>query len=253
MNINYLPMTLKRFPLGYEPDMYVSHFLSPDKASYYQTIIGVMRWMVKLGRVDIAVEVSQLSSFLDIPSKGHMVLALHIMSYLIIKHNPCLVLDPSYSDINLSEVKSDEKFTEAKPHNAPKPLSKKIVLRLFVDSDHAGDKTNRRSCTGYMIFTNMSMIDCHTKKQATAEEAVFGAEFVATKKGIEALRGIRYKLRMMGVEISGPTYIYGYNMSVIHNTSKPESVLKKFRYHLISLRKGSCRNEGMLDDTCPYP
>ena len=32
---------------------------------------------------------------------------------------------------------------------------------------------------------------------------------------------------MMGVKIDGPTYVYGDNMSVIHNTSKPESVLKK--------------------------
>ena len=47
------------------------------------------------------------------------------------------------------------------------------------------------------------------------------------KHGIETLRGIRYKLRMMGVKVDGPTYIFGDNMSVIHNTSKPESVLKK--------------------------
>ncbi len=31
----------------------------------------------------------------------------------------------------------------------------------------------------------------------------------------------------MGVEISGPTYVYGDNMSVIHNTQRPESTLKK--------------------------
>ena len=30
----------------------------------------------------------------------------------------------------------------------------------------------------------------------------------------------------MGVKIDGPTYVYGDNMSVIHNTSKPESLLK---------------------------
>ena len=47
------------------------------------------------------------------------------------------------------------------------------------------------------------------------------------KTGVETLRGIRYKLRMMGVEIDGPTYIYGDNQFVINNTSKPESVLKK--------------------------
>ena len=47
------------------------------------------------------------------------------------------------------------------------------------------------------------------------------------KQGVEALRGIRFKLQMMGVNVDGPTYVYGDNMSVMHNTSKPESVLKK--------------------------
>ena len=47
------------------------------------------------------------------------------------------------------------------------------------------------------------------------------------KTGVEALRGIRYKLRMMGVPLTGPTYIYGDNMSVFYNTSRPESTLKK--------------------------
>ena len=32
---------------------------------------------------------------------------------------------------------------------------------------------------------------------------------------------------MMGISISGPSYIYGDKMSVVHNTSGPESVLKK--------------------------
>ena len=31
----------------------------------------------------------------------------------------------------------------------------------------------------------------------------------------------------MGVSVSGPSYIYGDNMSVIHNTQRPESTLKK--------------------------
>ena len=31
----------------------------------------------------------------------------------------------------------------------------------------------------------------------------------------------------MGVDIDGPSYCYGDNMSVINNTSKPESTLKK--------------------------
>ena len=88
-----------------------------------------------------------------------MVSALHIMSSVIITHNYCLVLDPSYADINLSEFKSDDNWTafygdskEAKTHNAPKPLCKEIELIIFFDSNYSGDKTNCRSRTGYMIL-----------------------------------------------------------------------------------------------------
>ena len=73
----------------------------------------------------------------------------------------------------------------------------------------------------------MAMINWFSKKQTTVETAVFGSEFVALKTAVETLRGVRYKLRMMGVPINGPTYIYGDNQSVINNTSKPKSVLKK--------------------------
>ena len=64
-------------------------------------------------------------------------------------------------------------------------------------------------------------------KQPKIETSVFGAEFVAMKNGIERIRGLRYKLRMMGVPLAGPTYVFGDNMSVIHNTKRPESALKK--------------------------
>ena len=48
-------------------------------------------------------------------------------------------------------------------------------------------------------------MQCATKKQAAVETSVFSAEFVAMKVGIETLRGIRHKPRMMGVPIEGPT------------------------------------------------
>ncbi len=98
---------------------------------------------------------------------------------------------------------------------------------MFVDSDHAGDKLTRRSRTGFLIYINSALIDWLSKKQSTIETSVFGAEFVAMKTGLDRLRGLRYKLRMMGVDIDGPNYIYGDNMSVIHNTQQPDSVLKK--------------------------
>ena len=41
----------------------------------------------------------------------------------------------------------------------------------------------------------------------------------------------------MGIPFDEPTYLYGDNMSVLHNVQKPESVLKKksnsIAYHLV--------------------
>ena len=106
-----------------------------------------------------------------------------------------------------------------------------------MDSDHAGEKKTRRSRTVSLIFVNNALVTWQSKQQPTIESSVFGAEFVAMKHGVETLRGLRYKLRMMGVPIDGPSYIYGDNMSVITNTSKPESTLKKKNnsicFHLI--------------------
>jgi hypothetical protein len=123
------------------------------------------------------------------------------------------------------EIYGDVK--ELKPPNAPKPRGRGVVIRVFVDSDHAGEALTRRSRTGYLIYINMSPILWHSKKQGTVETSVFGAEFVAMKAATEAARGLRYKLRMMGIEVDEPNYIYGDNMSVIHNTQRPESTLKK--------------------------
>ena len=75
---------------------------------------------------------------------------------------------------------------------------------MFVDSDHAGDNLTRRSRTGFLIDLSMSPIVWHSKKQSTIETSVFSSEFVALKNSIELLKGLCHKLRIIGVELSGP-------------------------------------------------
>ena len=78
-----------------------------------------------------------------------------------------------------------------------------------------------------MIFVNSALVIAHSKKQARIETSVFEAEFCALTQGMDRMRGLRYKLRMMGIPLEGPSYTYGDNMSVIHNTQRPDSTLKK--------------------------
>jgi hypothetical protein len=116
---------------------------------------------------------------------------------------------------------------EAIPPNMPPPLGKDLDLHMIVDSDHAGEKWTQRSRTGFIIFCNLTPIIWLSKQQATIETSVFGAEFVSMKHGIKTLRGLRYKIRMMGIPLSGPTYIYGNNKSQVTNSLIPELTLKK--------------------------
>ena len=55
----------------------------------------------------------------------------------------------------------------------------------------------------------------------------YGSEFTAMKTGVEISEGLRYKIRMMGILLAGPTRIKADNRSVIMNSTVPESVLKK--------------------------
>ena len=188
------------FERDYRPEVDETPVLDHELANYYQSQIGILRWMVELGRVDLITEVSLLASQVAMTREGHLEEVFHIYSYLNCKHNSRKVFDPTYPEIDMSNFKECDwksfygDCKEAIPSNAPLPRGKEIDLRLFVDSDHAGDLRTRHSRTGFFIFMNMSPIVWYSKKQSTIETSVFGAEFVAMKSGMEVLRGLRYML-----------------------------------------------------------
>ena len=55
------------FTQGYRPELDVTPELSPDQASYFGSQIGILRWCVEIGRLDIITEVSFGS---DVPYVG---------------------------------------------------------------------------------------------------------------------------------------------------------------------------------------
>jgi hypothetical protein len=171
--------------------------------------------------------VSMFSTHPCLLREGHLEAVFHVFAYLGLHHNARVVFDPVYPSVDIGTfIKNDWKsmYGDAKeiiPSDAPVSRGKEVDLRLFVDSDHAGEQFTRRSRTGFVVYLNMTPIVWFSKRQPTVESSVFGAEFVAMKNGIETYRGLRNKLRMMGVALSGSTNVYGDNMSVVHNTQQP--------------------------------
>jgi hypothetical protein len=170
---------------------------------------------VDLVRIDIITEVSMLSTYICLPREGHLEAVSHVFAYLSLHQNARVVFDPTYPAVDMGTfINTDWKYMygdvkEMITSYAPVPRGKEVGLRFFVDSDHAGEKIARCSRTGFVIYLNMAPIVWFSKRQSTVESSVFGAEFVTMKNGIETCRGLRYKLRMMGVALSGPKLVYG--------------------------------------------
>ena len=63
---------------------------------------------------------------------------------------------------------------------------------------------------------------------------------------MQALRGLHYKLCLMGVSVTGPGFIYGDNKSQLTNSSIPELILKKkthpICYHTIQELVAMCES-----------
>ena len=120
-----------------------------------------------------------------------------------------------------------EELKEALPPNMLKPLVHGFNICCFVDADHAGESLTRRSRTGFIVMLNNSPIYWHSEKQTSVEKSTFGSEIMAMKQAADYIRGFHYKLRMFGIPVEEPSYMYGDNQLVLAVSTRPESTLKK--------------------------
>ena len=125
---------------------------------------------------------------------------------------------------------------ESVPYYIPKPIGKIMTTHCFIDSNHSTDKVTRRSQTGILIFYNRSPILWFRKRKNSVESSTFGSELTALKNAVDLVTALRYKLRMFGVPIDGPTDMFCDNEAVYKNSSTPESVLHK-KHHSVAYHK----------------
>jgi len=110
---------------GYRPKLDISPLLDPDQANYYMSLIGILRWAVELGRINIYIDITLLSSYMAQPRNGHMNEVLHIFSYLKAHENSKIVFDPmpqpwdetQFTKYDWTEFYKDT--VEAIPPNSP--------------------------------------------------------------------------------------------------------------------------------------
>jgi hypothetical protein len=204
--------------------------------SKFLQLIGILRWAIELGRLDIFVEVSQFYQHQALPRRGHLEAVYHIFAYLKKHHNGArVVFDPKTPDIDERVFNSSADWRdfygdvcEELLPNMPEPKGKCVNTSCFVDAYHAGNVIARQSHTaGIIIYVQNAPVVWFSKRKNTVESSRFGSEFVALRTAKDMLVALRYKLQMFGTPIDGPASVFCDNNGVVKNTTVPELMLAK--------------------------
>jgi hypothetical protein len=107
----------------------------------------------------------------------------------------------------------------------PKCPDGKLLWNLVVysDSDWAGDKDNRRSVSGFIMFLCGVPIIWRSKQQKTVALSSSEAEFVAVSEAAKEIIFVLQVLESMGIEVKTPVVVRVDNMGAIFMTENSSS------------------------------
>ena len=138
-------------PSKYHPELDESLECNDSDIRFCQEMVGILRWVVELGRVEILLEVSLTSSYITCPYIGHMKALIHMFAFLKSKPKLTIAFDPRHPFTEESRfVKCDWSniYPDAQediPSDLPPPLEKDDTSTCFVDASHGSNLKNRRS------------------------------------------------------------------------------------------------------------
>jgi hypothetical protein len=185
-------------PTGYKPELEASEMLDGEYGSCYLQMIGILRWPVELGRIDIALETAIMSQYSAEPRVGHLEAVYGIFTYLKVNPEAKLVFDPCTPEVERGVFHDDCDWKtfygdvkEPEPVGAPEPLGPAVTISCFWDANHAGNVVTRRSHSGIIIFVQNAPIIWYSKKHNTVEASTFGAELVAMRIARDLIAALR--------------------------------------------------------------
>ena len=161
-----------RTPMGNDIQLPVLNKAEVD-ITEYQRCIGSLMYLMICTRPDIAYSVGVLSRHVSCPGKAHMQAVKRVFRYL-----------QGTSQYRL-EYQSDDKVD--------------IGLQVFVDSDWAGDRVDRKSILGFVVMFEGGAVSWGSKKQTSVALSTVEAEFIAASTAVKEIlwhRGLLQSLDM---------------------------------------------------------
>ena len=218
----------------YRPELDETPLLALDDVSKYRMLVGSGQWVILLGRFDVMHAVVSLSRYNAAPREGHFKAMMRVFGYLKGYIKGKIIFDTNHMNIEDAKFVDSALWTEMYPGaeeelpvDLPEPKMKEVEITTYFDASLGCDMLTGRSVTGILLFLNNTILKWYSKRQNTVETSTYGSELVAGKTATEMTMEFRYKLRMLGVPINGPSILLGDNLSMIKNCSLPSSTLKK--------------------------
>ena len=203
-------------------------------------LLGMLQWMVTIGKPELCQLVSSLNRFGACPREGHLDLAIRSFGYIkttlnkqiaidsrpmvFTRHNPVEKLIPDFlKDYPDAKEELDPSFSQS--------FGPVMDSTFLFDSDHAHDLVTRRSLTGWIGYVGSTPVCWGSRRQGSIASSTYAAEFSALRTATEEAQNLRYMLRCLGCNVpsdgSCPTKIFGDNLSVILNAQNPAADLSK--------------------------
>ena len=162
------------------------------KVHEYRSIIGALNYAAVLTRPDIATVVGLLARHMQKPGKTHWDALQCILRYLKGTIDYRLVYTNTAHENN------------------------RIDLQVYCDSDWAGNLSDRKSMTGYVIMINGTAIGWRSTKQTSVAQSTVEAEYASIATTITEVLWIRSVLRELGFIPTTTTIINADNSGAIN-------------------------------------
>lgn len=123
---------------------------SDDDACVYRAMVGALHYLT-FTRLDIAYSVGKLSQHMHAPYSSHLVTAKRVLRYIKGSLDSAILFKKAASPTDAS------------------------CLTAYFDSDWAGDPSDRRSTTGFVVFLGCNPISWAAKKQSNCLSKLHGS------------------------------------------------------------------------------
>ena len=163
-----------------------------DKHALYRSGVGMLLYLVKHSRPDIANAVRELTKALDGPSMAAYKEFLRVVKHTIDTKQLALKIKPI-------KPKDDGSWT----------------IVVYCDSDYAGDRETRVSIAGFIIYLLGVPISWKSKGMKSVTLSSSEAEFVALSEAAKEIKFVYQVLLSMGVRVETPIVVRVDNIGAI--------------------------------------